>query len=145
MQKRYSESQKFEKRHLYLRFVFRYLNEYNRVLNLPKTLEKMSQFTELMDKLTKLTGKKIEKPSDMYYLYHTFIAQSSMNLLLPKWAYDYFPDGLLFNGTVAAYNIANSTPLLRRLFAGKSYIQNFIIITSTIFFFQHMLILLQAQ
>ncbi|XP_071563080.1 uncharacterized protein [Temnothorax nylanderi] len=95
-----------------------FLNEYNRVLDLPTTKKRMSQFTGMMNKLTRLTGKKIEKPLDMYYLYHTFVAESSMNLTLPEWAYDYFPDGPLFDGIVASYNIANSTPLLKRLYAG---------------------------
>ncbi|XP_018403581.1 PREDICTED: uncharacterized protein LOC108780391 [Cyphomyrmex costatus] len=95
-----------------------YLNEYDGVLNLPKTQKQMSQFTNLMNELTKLTGKKIEKPIDFYYLYHTFMSESFLNLTLPKWAYDYFPDGPLFDAIIAAYNISNSTPTLKRLYAG---------------------------
>ncbi|XP_025075238.1 LOW QUALITY PROTEIN: uncharacterized protein LOC105431612 [Pogonomyrmex barbatus] len=95
-----------------------FLNEYDRVLSLPKTQKIMSQFKNLTSELTKLTGKKIEKPLDLYSLYHTFVAESSMNLTLPEWAHNYFPDGQLFDGIVAAYNIANSTPLLKRLYAG---------------------------
>ncbi|XP_011864393.1 PREDICTED: venom acid phosphatase Acph-1-like isoform X1 [Vollenhovia emeryi] len=95
-----------------------YLNEYDRVLELPETKTKMSQFKDMMNKLTTLTGKKIEKPLDLYYLYHTFVAESSMKLTLPKWAHEYFPDGPLFDATVAAYNISNSTPLLKRLHSG---------------------------
>ncbi|XP_012537166.2 venom acid phosphatase Acph-1 isoform X2 [Monomorium pharaonis] len=96
----------------------RYLNEYDRVLELPEIKKKMSHFKGMMNELTKLTGKKIEKPLDMANLYHTFVAESSMNLTLPKWAYDYFPDGSLFDGIIAAYNIGNYSPLLRRLYAG---------------------------
>lgn len=87
----------------------------------------------MMNKLTKLTGKKIEKPLDLYYLYHTFVAESFMNLTLPRWANDYFPDGSLFNGIVTAYNIANSTPLLKKLYAGKSHIQRSIVITPSFY------------
>lgn len=75
-----------------------------------------------MGNLTKLTGKKIETLEDLYFLYQTFIAESSLGLPLPEWAYDYFPYGQLFDGIVASYNISNFTPLIRRLFAGKSYL-----------------------
>ncbi|XP_011691573.1 PREDICTED: venom acid phosphatase Acph-1-like [Wasmannia auropunctata] len=95
-----------------------FLKEYDRVLNSPKIQEKMSQFADMMNDLTVLTGKKIQTPWNMFYLYHTFVAESFLNLHLPRWAYKYFPDGQLFDGIVAAYNIASSTPLLKRLYAG---------------------------
>nr|XP_012231970.1 PREDICTED: uncharacterized protein LOC105677729 [Linepithema humile] len=95
-----------------------FLVEYNRVLNSPETIEKKAPLKDMINKLTQLTGKTMEKPLDWYYLYHTFVAESSMNLTLPEWAYEYYPDGLLFNAIVISYDIANSTPLLRRLYAG---------------------------
>ncbi|XP_029165964.1 uncharacterized protein LOC114936816 [Nylanderia fulva] len=107
-----------------------FLDEYERILNLPEIKQKMSQFTDIMNKLTDLTGKKIEKPLDLYYLYHTFVSESSLNLTLPNWAYDYFPDGPLFDGIVTAYDIANFTPLIRRLYAGpviRAMLDNMII------------------
>lgn len=75
-----------------------------------------------MGNLTKLTGKKIETLEHLYFLYQTFMAEFSLGLPLPEWAYDYFPYGQLFDGIVASYNISNFTPLIRRLFAGKSYL-----------------------
>lgn len=81
----------------------------------------------MIEHLTQLTGKKQEKPLDLYYLYHTFKAESSMNLTLPEWAYKYYPNGLLFDAIVAAYDIANSTPLLRRLYSGKFSILQYIV------------------
>lgn len=95
-----------------------FLEEYDRVLNLPKIQEKMSQFTDMMSNLTVLTGKEIQTPWDMFYLYHTFVAESSMGLHLPSWAQEYFPNGQLFDGIVAAYDIASYTPLLKKLYAG---------------------------
>ncbi|KAL6447432.1 hypothetical protein ACFW04_001556 [Cataglyphis niger] len=95
-----------------------YLNEYNRVLNLPEVQAKIHQFRDLMSNLTKLTGKKMKTLFDLYFLYQTFVAESSLGLPLPEWAYNYFPYGPLFDGIVAMYNITNFTPLLRRLFAG---------------------------
>lgn len=72
-----------------------------------------------MGNLTKLTSKKIETLEDLYFLYQSFMAESSLGLPLPEWAYDYFPYGPLFDGIVAYYNITNFTPLSRRLYAGK--------------------------
>lgn len=95
-----------------------YLNEYNRVLTLPEVQAKIHQFSDLKSNLTKLTGKKMETLFDFYFLYHTFVAESSLGLPLPEWAYDYFPYGPLFDAIVASYDITNFTPLLRRLFAG---------------------------
>lgn len=86
----------------------------------------MSQLKDMMSKLTELTGKNIETPWDLYYLYHTFVSESFMNLTLPKWAHDYFPDGPLFDGIVLAYNVYNFTPLIRRIFVGKIYLENFL-------------------
>lgn len=72
-----------------------------------------------MSNLTKLTGKKINTIFDLYFLYQTFVAESSLGLPLPEWVYNYFPYGPLFDAMVAMYDITNFTPLLRRLFAGK--------------------------
>ncbi|XP_024873962.1 venom acid phosphatase Acph-1-like [Temnothorax curvispinosus] len=95
-----------------------YLDEYNRIVNSPQGQAKINQFKGLMDNLTKLTGKKIKTLEDLYFLYQTFAAESSLKLPLPEWAYDYFPYGALFGGIVAFYNISNFTPLTRRLYAG---------------------------
>lgn len=89
--------------------------------DLPTSKERMSQFADMMTELTALTGKRIENTDDMYYLYNNFAVESYMNLTLPKWAYTYFPDGKLLDVMKVVYSIANSTPLLKRLHAGKSY------------------------
>ncbi|CAL1677644.1 unnamed protein product [Lasius platythorax] len=95
-----------------------YLNEYDRVLNMPEVQAKIYQFKDVMSNLTKLTGKKIETLLDMYFLYQTFVAESALGLPLLEWVYDYFPYGPLFDAIVTEYDITNYTPLLRRLFAG---------------------------
>ncbi|XP_011262929.2 venom acid phosphatase Acph-1-like [Camponotus floridanus] len=95
----------------------KYLDEYNRILNLPEIKKEISRFKDIMRKLTELTGKNIEKPLDLQYLYQTFVAESSMNLTLPEWVHDYFPEPL-FDTTVFAYNIASYSSLIRKLYAG---------------------------
>ncbi|GAB1867904.1 Prostatic acid phosphatase [Camponotus japonicus] len=77
----------------------KFLKEYDRVLNLPEIKKEMSRFKDIMSKLTELT-------------------ESSMNLTLPEWAHDYFPDGPLFDAIVLAYNIASYTSSIRKLYAG---------------------------
>lgn len=71
--------------------------------------------------LTELTGKNMSTPGDWYYLYHTFVTYSYLNLTLPKWAYDYYPNGQLFDAIVMAYKLYSHNPLLKRLNAGKSF------------------------
>ena len=72
-----------------------------------------------MKQLTEWTGKNISTPWDMYNLYHTLMAESSYGFALPDWTHGIFPYGELWNGTVFSYEIANSTPLLRRLYGGN--------------------------
>jgi len=121
---------------LYLELLsHRYLNEYKRVLELPETQMIMERFAELKSNLTKLTGRNIETFLDLYFLYHTFTAEQHLELILPKWVHDYFPNGPLFDATVAAYNVASSTPLLKKLHAGKYSANLFMKIS--IFLLQH--------
>ncbi|GAB1867865.1 Prostatic acid phosphatase [Camponotus japonicus] len=91
--------------------------EYDRILNLPEIKKEMSGFKDIMSKLTELTGKNIEKLEDLHYLHHTFIAESSMNLTLPEWVHDYFPEPLI-DTSVLVHNIIGFTPLMRKLLAG---------------------------
>lgn len=95
-----------------------YLAEYNRVLESPEGKIGLSKFNNFMRQLTEWTGKNISTPLDMYYLYHTLMAEYSLGLPLPSWTRQIFPDGELLNGTVFAYDIASSTPTLKKLYAG---------------------------
>lgn len=106
-------------------FVYRYLDEYERVLQTPEVLKLMSQFEDLNNNLTKLTKKPLNRPLDYYFLYHTFIAESSLGLPLPEWVYNYFPKGQLFDAIVASYDISSKTNLLRKYFAGKKHLDFF--------------------
>jgi len=95
-----------------------YLDEYNKILNSPEGKAKIDQFKDLMSNLTKLTGKEVKTVEDLYLLYQTFLAESSLGLIIPEWAYDYFPYGPLLDGIVALYNISNFTPYMRKLYNG---------------------------
>ncbi|XP_076161881.1 venom acid phosphatase isoform X2 [Ptiloglossa arizonensis] len=95
-----------------------YLTEYNRVLTSSQGRKELSKYSSFMKQLTQWSGKNITTPLDMYYLYHTLMAEYSLGLTLPSWTNQIFPRGELWNATVFAYDIASSTPLLRRLYAG---------------------------
>lgn len=92
--------------------------EYDRVLQTPQVSSQLSKYSDFMKQLTQWTGKNISTVWDMYYLYHTLMAEYSMGYVLPSWAYEIFPYGRLWNGTLLSYEVANFSPLERRLFAG---------------------------
>lgn len=99
-----------------------YVAEYDRVLQTPQVSSQLSKYSDFMKQLTQWTGKNISTVWDMYYLYHTLMAEYSMGYVLPSWAYEIFPYGRLWNGTLLSYEVANFSPLERRLFAGP-YLQ----------------------
>ncbi|KAF3423609.1 hypothetical protein E2986_12476 [Frieseomelitta varia] len=95
-----------------------FLVEYNRVLQSPEGKQQLEHYSGFMKQLTEWTGKNISTPWDLYYLYHTLMAESSYGFVLPNWTNGIFPYGELWNATIFSYHIANSTPLLRRLYGG---------------------------
>ncbi|XP_017758689.1 PREDICTED: venom acid phosphatase Acph-1-like [Eufriesea mexicana] len=92
--------------------------EYERVLQSPEGKHELAKYNKLMEELTVWTGKNISTPWDLYNLYHTLMAEYSLGYNLPNWTKNIFPYGELWNATVFSYDIANSTPLLKRLYGG---------------------------
>ncbi|KAK0159310.1 hypothetical protein PV328_010200 [Microctonus aethiopoides] len=95
-----------------------YLEELERIQNSDDVQAQLDKFRPLMRNLTHWTGKKIESSRDMYYLYHTLMAEYSMGLVLDEWTSNIFPHGQLHDGIILDYNIANYNTKLRRLFGG---------------------------
>ncbi|KAL6419258.1 hypothetical protein ACFW04_011481 [Cataglyphis niger] len=52
-----------------------FVDEYTSILNLPEIKKEISQFKDMISKLTELTGKNIETTLDLYYLYNTFVSE----------------------------------------------------------------------
>ncbi|KAI4477258.1 hypothetical protein M0804_012848 [Polistes exclamans] len=107
----------------------RYLDEYNKVLESSEFKQESEQYKDLQIELTKYTGKDISTPWDIYYMYHTLMAEYSMGLPLPAWTKPLFPNGRLYNGTLYAYKIANYNKSLRKLYGGamlKEFINNIV-------------------
>ena len=54
----------------------------------------------------------------MYFLYHTLMAEKSMNLSLPNWARNIFPYGRLLDGINLEYELFGYNTEMRRLNGG---------------------------
>lgn len=88
----------------------------------PEFQRLLDPYREMMKNLSILTGKEMSIPNDMFLLYHQLSSMQSMNEPLPDWSSDYFPDGLLLNGTYLEYDTQKYTDWMRRVNGGKSYI-----------------------
>ncbi|XP_066597461.1 prostatic acid phosphatase-like [Prorops nasuta] len=64
------------------------------ILELPEVKQVQNDNQELYDELTALTGMKIANPDDVSSLYATLTAEKTMNLALPSWTDDYYPEKL---------------------------------------------------
>lgn len=107
----------------------RYLDEYNKLLESSEYKKEIEQYIDFMNELTKYTGKNISTPLDIYYIYHTLMAEYSMGLPLPAWTKPLFPNGRLYNGILFAYKVANYNKSMRRIYGGamlKEFIKNIV-------------------
>ncbi|XP_031833159.1 testicular acid phosphatase homolog isoform X1 [Nomia melanderi] len=87
------------------------------IMSLPEVQKIQSDNTNLYNELTNLTGMAISSPEDVNSLYGTLTAEKQMNLTLPEWTDDYYPDKMepltLYDFELNVYN-----DLLRRLKGG---------------------------
>lgn len=76
--------------------------------------KRIDLFREFMSQLTNLTGKSISTASDMKRIYDTLMCERNMNLTLPDWSNEIFPDGKLFEGALLKFDLqAYDTKMLR--------------------------------
>lgn len=87
------------------------------IVELPEVQKIQEDNNELYEELTNLTGMLISTPDDVGSLYGTLTAEDHMNLTLPEWTKDYYPDKLipltLYELQLNVYN-----DLLRKLKGG---------------------------
>lgn len=86
-----------------------------------EVVEKYEEFRNFMSNLTEWTGKNITKSSDLNMLYHMLTAEAAMNLALPEWTNDIFPNGKLLDGIFLDYEIFSYTPYMRRINGGGCF------------------------
>ncbi|XP_012274119.1 prostatic acid phosphatase-like isoform X2 [Orussus abietinus] len=94
-----------------------YSMELERVKNSSEYRKILIDNKELLQQLSNLTGWDMQSPDDMLSLYGTLRAESDLNLTLPSWTKEYYPEKLLplstYSFTLNVYN-----DLLRRLKGG---------------------------
>ncbi|XP_012343616.1 prostatic acid phosphatase isoform X1 [Apis florea] len=87
------------------------------IMNLPEIQQIQNENKQFYKELTNLTGMVISTPNDVNSLYGTLTAEKHMNLILPKWTKNYYPDKLipltLYDFQLNVYN-----DLLKRLKGG---------------------------
>ncbi|XP_076655370.1 prostatic acid phosphatase [Halictus rubicundus] len=95
----------------------RYTKLRHTITSLPEVQKVQQDNIELYRELTILTGMTISSPEDVNSLYGTLTAEKQMNLTLPEWTEDYYPDKLepltLYDFELNGYN-----DVLKRLKGG---------------------------
>lgn len=72
-----------------------------------------------MKELSEPVGQNITTVFHLFTLYHILYILSSMNLTLPVWTHNKFPNGELLNATFFQYKLYNYNEKLIKLNGGK--------------------------
>ncbi|KAG8036884.1 hypothetical protein G9C98_004206 [Cotesia typhae] len=96
----------------------KFLEELNRVKELPEVKKQVDKMRPFMQKLTLLSGKIINTTTDFYDMYHNLMAEYVMELKLPSWTEGIFPKVALWDGITLDYKITHYNEKLRRLNGG---------------------------
>ncbi|XP_076680942.1 prostatic acid phosphatase isoform X3 [Andrena cerasifolii] len=95
----------------------RYTKLRQTIMSSPDVQTVQNDNRQLYEELTNLTGMAVSKPDDVSSLYGTLTAEQQMNLTLPEWTKDYYPEKLvpltLYDFQLNVYNDA-----LKRLKGG---------------------------
>jgi hypothetical protein len=78
----------------------------------------VSQFQDLMNKMTKLTGAKMTGTDKIIDVFHTLTSEQAMNMSIPDWAKEFFPKGLMTDAVLFQYKTMNYNNLLKKLGGG---------------------------
>ncbi|KZC05750.1 Testicular acid phosphatase like protein [Dufourea novaeangliae] len=73
----------------------RYTKLRHTITSLPEVQKVQDDNSQLYEELTNLTGMAISSPEDVNSIYGTLTAEKQMNLTLPEWTKDYYPDKLI--------------------------------------------------
>lgn len=87
------------------------------ITDLPDVRKLQDDNKQLYEELTSLTGMPITTPDDVNSLYGTLTAEEQMNLTLPNWTKDYYPDKLI-PLTLYEFQLNVYNDVLRRLKGG---------------------------
>jgi len=87
--------------------------------------KKVSEFADLMKKVSIYTGKNMTTIYDLYLIYQTLAAEAAFGLRLPEWTQSLFPNGALMNATVLQFDLFSYDMLNKingGMFESKTYI-----------------------
>ena len=110
--------------------MLRYVIDYLRAKEKSDVKEELKKLKEFMNNLSKWTGKNIDSALDMYSLYMTLETEKFMNLTLPSWTQNVYPDGDLLTGALLEFHIMNYNEKMRKQNGGKTnnlQLQQFIV------------------
>uniref|UniRef100_A0A0C9R3E7 acid phosphatase n=1 Tax=Fopius arisanus TaxID=64838 RepID=A0A0C9R3E7_9HYME len=99
--------------------------EFERTMELPEVHEKIAEYDELKNNLTKWTGKTIAGTRDIAGIYGCLRALNSIGFELPEWTKGIFPDGILLNATLLHFRLCSYTKRLKTL-NGGIMLKNFV-------------------
>lgn len=94
-----------------------YSLEMNRVKDLPEIKKKLQDFRPLFEDISRHTGAQMKDFADAEDVYSTLLAEKNLNLSLPEWTKDYFPEKLE-EPTVFFYVFNSYTDRMKRLKGG---------------------------
>ncbi|XP_011644162.1 venom acid phosphatase Acph-1-like [Pogonomyrmex barbatus] len=95
-----------------------FVSQMNQVLQTTETQKILMQYQSLFDYLSKVTERNISTPSDVALLYATLETMADRNEMLPNWAIDLFPDGVMYNVTLLEYDLLSASLLQKQLNGG---------------------------
>lgn len=92
--------------------------ELKNVLRMTDMYGVTKQYSSLLKYLSKNTGIKVERLSEVALLYAALETKADLNQTLPKWAKDIFPHGAMYNASVLLYDTLSESPLQKQLNGG---------------------------
>ncbi|KAK1119749.1 hypothetical protein K0M31_013165 [Melipona bicolor] len=95
-----------------------FILEMEKVLNMVQVRERLTHYSSLFDYISRSTGIKVQRPSEVALLYAVLETKADLNQSLPHWAEDIFPDGGMYNVSLLEYDLLWQTPLQKQLNGG---------------------------
>lgn len=107
-------------RHFKHKSYFSFVEEYQRVLNLPEVLEKLNEFIPTENSLAMMLGREPPMPNiEIRVFDHNLRIERGMNLTLPLWMSDLLSNELYVKGIQYRYELSSYNDKLKRVNGGE--------------------------
>lgn len=94
------------------------MTELEKITELPEYKKVLNDYEEVLKHIEKSTQKPMRSLLDVFDIYQTLDAEMQMNLTLPEWTRNVFPDPISFI-VGQQCNFENYNSILKRLNGGK--------------------------